>query len=91
MTTINIKEWLNKYPTKCAIIKPNPDGNTATLIEQSAARKAGEFLSHKEVWYGEDQAYSFISGANGKASLEKYLADKSQKLKEVAGSTGFLV
>lgn len=92
MTTINIKDWLNKYPNKCAIIKINEDGETAQLVEQSASRKADGFLCHKESWYN-DKAYSFISGSHGEEVLNEYIQkyDTDKKLEAIKGSTGFLV
>ena len=79
MSTINIKEWLNKYPNKCAIIKPNSDGVTAELIEQSAARRADLHANHFDLIYAERGGYEFICGENGIEVYEAYKKRKSER------------
>lgn len=61
MTIIDIKEWKEKYPKKCAIIQHIPGSETtAYLIEQSARSHQAAFEEHFRVRYGHDKSYSFI-------------------------------
>ncbi len=57
---VNLKEWKEKYPNKCAIVRLNPDKETGIIIMQTAARAKSMLEGTKELQYGSDPNYIVI-------------------------------
>ncbi len=61
LNTINIKEWCESHPNRCALVILNDDGETAKFIAQTALKGKSAMEQRKNLMFPDDDRFTVIN------------------------------